>query len=121
MGAFDRYTFAHLFWGVAACYAIPGNRAFSFVCANLMHVATEWHELDVYPTRYGSSVQETDENHMGDQIAFALGWALAEVAAAFRIVTAKRQFLRASVIFWGAFIFELAIEWHSRWHAWKPQ
>lgn len=117
-GAFDIFTVGHMLWGVSARYAIPGGRVFSFVAANLLHVATEWHELDKYPTPFGSSTKETDGNHIGDQIAFALGWAIAELAAEFHYVSPPKLYTRACLVFWGTFVFELAVECLARWKVW---
>ena len=83
----DIFTLGHLFGGILSCSLITYSNIpvlLNFVIANGFHYMIEKTEKSVAPN---GRVLETIENHIGDIVAFLLGWMIAYVLRFDRYVT----------------------------------
>ena len=83
----DYDTIGHLCWGILSCSLITYSNIpvlLNFVIANGFHYMIEKTEKSVAPN---GRVLETYENHIGDIVAFLLGWMIAYVLRFDRYVT----------------------------------
>lgn len=83
----DISTLGHLFGGILSCSLITYSNIpvlFNFVIANGFHYIIEKTEKSVAPN---GRVLETYENHIGDIVAFFVGWMIAYVLRFDRYVT----------------------------------
>ena len=83
----DISTLGHLFGGILSCSLITYSNIpvlLNFVIANGFHYMIEKTEKSVAPN---GRVLETYENHIGDIVAFLLGWMIAYVLRFDRYVT----------------------------------
>ena len=83
----DIFTLGHLFGGILSCSLITYSNIpvlVNFVIANGFHYIIEKMEKNVAPN---GRVLETYENHIGDIVAFFVGWMIAYVLRFDRYVT----------------------------------
>ncbi len=83
----DYDTIGHLCWGVLSCSLLTYSKIpvlVNFGIANGIHYIIEKTEKSVAPN---GRVLETMENHIGDIIAFLLGWMIAYVLRIDRYIT----------------------------------
>jgi len=83
----DIDTLGHLFGGILSCSLIKYSNIpvlLNFVIANGFHYMIEKTEKSVAPN---GRVLETYENHVGDIVAFFVGWMIAYVLRFDRYVT----------------------------------
>ena len=83
----DYDTIGHLCWGVLSCSLLTYSKIpvlVNFGIANGIHYMIEKIEKSVAPN---GCVLETMENHIGDIIAFLLGWMIAYVLRMDRYIT----------------------------------
>ena len=83
----DYDTIGHLCWGVLSCSLLTYSKIpvlANFGIANGFHYMIEKTEKSVAPN---GRVLETIENHIGDIIAFLLGWMIAYVLRIDRYIT----------------------------------
>jgi len=83
----DYDTIGHLCWGVLSCSLLTYSKIpvlANFGIANGIHYIIEKTEKSVAPN---GRVLETMENHIGDIIAFLLGWMIAYVLRIDRYIT----------------------------------
>ena len=83
----DIHTLGHLFGGILSCSLIKYSNIpvlLNFVIANGFHYMIEKTEKSVAPN---GRVLETYENHVGDIVAFFVGWMIAYVLRFDRYVT----------------------------------
>lgn len=83
----DIFTLGHLFGGILSCSLIKYSNIpvlLNFVIANGFHYMIEKTEKSVAPN---GRVLETYENHVGDIVAFFVGWMIAYVLRFDRYVT----------------------------------
>jgi hypothetical protein len=102
---FDAYTLGHGIGGVLSCSLMQYSNIpvlVNFTIANGVHYIIERTEKSVAPN---GRVLETMENHIGDILAFFIGWMIAYYCRIDRYVTSK------SVYFlWFIFIFFTMLE-----------
>jgi hypothetical protein len=101
----DIHTFGHLGGGILSCVLLQYSNVpivTNFILANGIHYCSERNEKSVAPN---GSVLETNENHIGDIIAFLLGWIVAYVLRLERYVTSK-----IAPILWFVLLFFTALE-----------
>ena len=85
----DYDTIGHLCWGVLSCSLITYSNIpvlLNFVIANGFHYMMEKTEKSVAPN---GRVLETMENHIGDILAFFIGWMIAYALRLDRYVNHK--------------------------------
>lgn len=85
----DKDTIGHFCGGVLSSVLLQYNHvpvAYNFILANGIHYMIERTEKSVAPN---GRVLETYENHIGDIIAFFVGWVIAYVLRLDRYVTSK--------------------------------
>jgi len=83
----DYDTIGHLCWGVLSCSLLTYSKIpvlANFGIANGFHYMIEKTEKSVAPN---GRVLETIENHIGDILAFLLGWMIAYVLRIDRYIT----------------------------------
>lgn len=83
----DYDTIGHLCWGVLSCSLLTYSKIpvlVNFGIANGIHYIIEKTEKSVAPN---GRVLETMENHIGDILAFLLGWMIAYVLRIDRYIT----------------------------------
>ncbi len=83
----DYDTIGHLCWGVLSCSLLTYSKIpvlANFGIANGIHYIIEKTEKSVAPN---GRVLETIENHIGDILAFLLGWMIAYVLRIDRYIT----------------------------------
>lgn len=83
----DIWTLSHLLGGVLSCSLLTYSKIpvlVNFVIANVFHYMIEKTEKSVAPN---GRVLETIENHIGDILAFLLGWMIAYVLRIDRYIT----------------------------------
>ena len=102
---FDVYTLGHLLGGVLSCGLMQYSNIpvlVNFTIANGLHYMMEKTEKSVAPN---GRVLETMENHIGDILAFFIGWMIAYILRVDRYITSK------SVYFlWFVLIFYTMLE-----------
>jgi hypothetical protein len=85
----DKDTIGHFCGGVLSCILLRYSNvpvAYNFILANGVHYLIERNEKSVAPN---GRVLETYENHIGDIIAFFIGWVIAYVLRLDRYVNNK--------------------------------
>ena len=85
----DKDTIGHFCGGVLSSVLLQYSHvpvAYNFILANGVHYMIERTEKSVAPN---GRVLETYENHIGDIIAFFVGWVIAYVLRLDRYVTSK--------------------------------
>ena len=85
----DKDTIGHFCGGVLSSVLLQYSHvpvAYNFILANGIHYLIERNEKSVAPN---GRVLETYENHIGDIIAFFVGWVIAYVLRLDRYVTSK--------------------------------
>ena len=101
----DTYTLGHGIGGILSCSLLQYSNIqvlLNFTIANGFHYMMEKTEKSVAPN---GRVLETMENHIGDILAFFIGWMIAYVLRLDRYITSK------SVHFlWFIFIFFTMLE-----------
>ena len=88
----DKDTFGHFCGGVLSCLLLQYSNvpvAYNFILANGVHYMIERTEKSVAPN---GRVLETIENHIGDIIAFFVGWVVTHGSREF-VVSATVQFV----------------------------
>lgn len=101
----DKDTFGHFCGGVLSCLLLQYSNvpvAYNFILANGVHYLIERNEKSVAPN---GRVLETIENHIGDIIAFFVGWMIAYVLRLDRYVNNK-----IAPVLWIVLIFFTALE-----------
>jgi len=101
----DKDTFGHFCGGVLSCLLLQYSNvpvAHNFILANGVHYMIERTEKSVAPN---GRVLETIENHIGDIIAFFVGWMIAYVLRLDRYVNNK-----IAPVLWIVLIFFTALE-----------
>jgi hypothetical protein len=101
----DKDTIGHFCGGVLSYVLLQYSHvpvAYNFILANGIHYLIERNEKSVAPN---GRVLETYENHIGDIIAFFVGWMIAYVLRLDRYVTSK-----IAPILWVVLLFFTALE-----------
>jgi len=101
----DKYTLGHLFGGILSCSLLQYSNipvAINFIIANGIHYMIERTEKSVAPN---GRVLESYENHIGDIIAFLLGWMIAYALRMDRYITSKN-----ALGLWVVLLFFTALE-----------
>ncbi len=101
----DKHTIGHFCGGVLSSVLLQYSHvpvAYNFILANGIHYLIERNEKSVAPN---GRVLETYENHIGDIIAFFVGWMIAYVLRLDRYVTSK-----IAPILWVVLLFFTALE-----------
>jgi hypothetical protein len=96
----DVHTIGHLCGGVLTYVLLQYSHvpvAYNFILSNVYHYLLEIIEKSVAPN---GRVLETIENHIGDIIAFFVGWVIAYVLRLDRYVTSK-----IAPVLWIVFLF----------------
>jgi len=86
---FDAYTLGHLLGGILSCSLMQYSNVpvlVNFTIANGLHYMIERTEKSVAPN---GRVLETMENHIGDILAFFIGWMIAYILRVDRYITSK--------------------------------
>jgi hypothetical protein len=102
---FDKDTIGHLCGGVLSYTMIQYSNVllgYNFIIANGIHYMIEKTERSVAPN---GRVLETTENHIGDIIAFLLGWIIGYALRMERYVTRK-----IAPVLWIVLLFFTALE-----------
>jgi len=102
---FDAYTLGHIIGGVLSCSLMQYSNipvVLNFTIANGVHYMIEKTEKSVAPN---GRVLETMENHIGDIIAFFIGWMIAYMVRMDRYITSKSVY-----VLWFIFIFFTMLE-----------
>ena len=101
----DKDMIGHFCGGVLSSVLLQYSHvpvAYNFILANGIHYLIERNENSVAPN---GRVLETYENHIGDIIAFFVGWMIAYVLRLDRYVTSK-----IAPILWVVLLFFTALE-----------
>ena len=101
----DKDMIGHFCGGVLSSVLLQYSHvpvAYNFILANGIHYLIERNEKSVAPN---GRVLETYENHIGDIIAFFVGWMIAYVLRLDRYVTSK-----IAPILWVVLLFFTALE-----------
>jgi hypothetical protein len=101
----DKDTIGHFCGGVLSCILLQYSNipvAYNFILANGVHYMIERTEKSVAPN---GRVLETYKNHIGDIIAFFVGWVIAYVLRLDRYVTSK-----IAPILWVVLIYNYSAE-----------
>ncbi len=101
----DKDTFGHFCGGVLSCLLLQYSNvpvAYNFILANGVHYLIERNEKSVAPN---GRVLETIENHIGDIIAFFIGWVIAYVLRLDRYVNNK-----IAPVLWIVLIYNYSVE-----------
>jgi len=101
----DKDTIGHFCGGVLSCILLQYSNvplAYNFILTNGIHFMIERTENSVAPN---GRVLETYENHIGDIIAFFVGWVVAYVLRLDRYVNNK-----IAPVLWIVLIFFIALE-----------
>ena len=101
----DKDMIGHFCGGVLSYVLLQYSHvpvAYNFILANGIHYLIERNEKSVAPN---GRVLETYENHIGDIIAFFVGWMIAYVLRLDRYVTSK-----IAPILWVVLLFFTALE-----------
>jgi hypothetical protein len=113
---FDAYTLGHGIGGVLSCSLMQYSNIpvlLNFTIANGVHYMIEKTEKSVAPN---GRVLETMENHIGDILAFFIGWMIAYILRMDRYITSK------SVYFlWFIFIFFTMLETLREIYPYEPK
>ena len=113
---FDAYTLGHLLGGILSCSLMQYSNVpvlVNFTIANGVHYMMEKTEKSVAPN---GRVLETMENHIGDILAFFIGWIIAYILRVDRYITSK------SVYFlWFVFIFFTMLEILREIYPYEPK
>jgi len=113
---FDAYTLGHLLGGILSCSLMQYSNVpvlVNFTIANGVHYMIERTEKSVAPN---GRVLETMENHIGDILAFFIGWIIAYILRVDRYITSK------SVYFlWFVFIFFTMLEILREIYPYEPK
>jgi len=101
----DKHTFGHLGGGILSYSLLQNSKLpilVNFVIANGIHYLNERNEKSVAPN---GRVLETIENHIGDIIAFFVGWVIAYGLRLDRYVNHK-----IAPVLWIVLLFFTALE-----------
>ena len=113
---FDAYTLGHLLGGVLSCSLMQYSNIpvlVNFGIANGLHYMIERTEKSVAPN---GRVLETMENHIGDILAFFIGWMIAYILRVDRYITSN------SVYFlWFVLIFYTMLEILREIYPYEPK
>ena len=113
---FDVYTLGHLLRGVLSCGLMQYSNIpvlVNFGIANGLHYIIERTEKSVAPN---GRVLETMENHIGDILAFFIGWMIAYILRVDRYITSN------SVYFlWFVLIFFTMVETLREIYPYEPK
>ena len=113
---FDVYTLGHLLGGVLSCSLMQYSNipvVVNFTIANGLHYMMERMEKSVAPN---GRVLETMENHIGDILAFFIGWMIAYILRVDRYITSN------SVYFlWFVLIFFTMLETLREIYPYEPK
>jgi len=112
----DISTLGHLLGGILSCSLMQYSNIpvlVNFTIANGLHYMMERMEKSVAPN---GRVLETMENHIGDILAFFIGWMIAYILRVDRYITSK------SVYFlWFVFIFYIMLEILREIYPYEPK
>jgi len=111
----DKYTFGHLGGGVLSGTLLEYSNVpivYNFIIANGIHYMIERTEHSVAPN---GRVLETIENHLGDIIAFLLGWSIAYNLRTSRYINSKN-----APWLWAVLIFFTMIECLREMYPYQP-
>jgi hypothetical protein len=112
---FDNDTFGHLGGGVLSGTLLEYSNVpivYNFIIANGIHYMIERTEKSVAPN---GRVLETMENHLGDIIAFLLGWSIAYILRTSRYINSKN-----APWLWAVLIFFTMIEFLREMYPYHP-
>lgn len=111
----DNDTFGHLGGGVLSETLLEYSNipiVYNFIIANGIHYMIERTEKSVAPN---GRVLETIENHLGDIIAFLLGWSIAYILRTSRYINSKN-----APWLWAVLIFFTMIEFLRELYPYHP-
>ena len=110
--AYDIFTLGHLLGGVFSSIVIfPNNPIISFILSNLIHLLSELNEVYIDPIT--KKELGNFKNHIGDIIAFFIGWILGYCLIQ-KYKIPKKYVIILSIILFIGFLYEFVREIYIR-------